>query len=191
MKSFLPIFDVEWFPLLRARSHTMRRAVELLEETEPPYNIIETGCMREPPSDMSVGSDGSSTLLWDRLVQHHGGGVSSCELNPDAITLAAEHCSPRTQFLQGDSVSSLMTLRETAHLIYLDSHDLEWHNPHPSALHHLAEMASASRLIHPGTLVLVDDCGPDGGKGLYVNNWLHRAGARLMLRGYQMLWRFE
>lgn len=191
MRSFLPVFDVEWFPHLGARGHTFRKALELLEQGEPPYSIVETGCMRAPPDAKTIGSDGSSTMLFDRFVQHHGGGVTSCEINADNITLAAEHCSPKTKFIEGDSVYMLMTIREPADLIYLDSYDLDWHNPHPSALHHLAEMASASRMLKPGTLVLIDDCGPDGGKGLYVQNWLHRTGARPIMRLYQYLWRFE
>jgi hypothetical protein len=43
-------------------------------------------------------------------------------------------------------------------------------------------------LLQPGSLVLIDDCGPDGGKGLYVANWLHRIGATPIKRHYQYLW---
>ena len=101
---------------------------------------------------------------------------------------AADHVSERVAFLVGDSVRRLWNVPGMVQLLYLDSFDLQWTNPHPSALHHLAEMASASRLLQPGSLVLIDDCGPDGGKGLYVANWLHRIGATPIMRHYQYLW---
>lgn len=188
MNSFLPTFDDKWSSSLNVRANTFRAAFERLEQRPGPYVIVETGCMRVEPTEESAKSDGRSTLLFDEFVRHHGGEVYSCELKVEHCQLAAKHVSEATHFIPGDSVPSLLGLGKLADLLYLDSFDLDWHNPHPSALHHLHEMASASRLLKPGTLVLIDDCGPDGGKGLYVQNWLHRIRAKPLARGYQYLW---
>lgn len=188
MSSFLPYFDAKWSEVLRHRSHTFRKALELVERREPPYRIVETGCMRVDYTSENARNDGSSTLLFDEFVVHHGGEVIACELRKEHAECAAKHCSERTIIMVGDAVNALRKITEPCDLLYLDSFDLEWQNPHPSALHHLHEMASASPLLKPGSLVLLDDCGPDGGKGLYVSNWLHRIGATPVLRHYQYLW---
>ena len=127
-------------------------------------------------------------MVWDEFVNHHGGVVRSCDISRENCELAQRHCSDKVQFLIGDSVHSLLSFNEPADLLYLDSFDLDWNNPHPSALHHLQELASAARLLTNKSVVLIDDCGVNGGKGLYVTNWLMRIGAKLVMRHYQHLW---
>jgi hypothetical protein len=187
--SFLPIFDERWAEPLGMRSSTMRAAIEILDQQPGPVVIVETGCMRLHPSEEMARGDGSSTLLWDEFVNEHGGEVYSCEINKNHCELAAECVSEKTAFVVGDAVRTLMGIPKPADLIYLDSYDLDWHNPHPSALHHLKEMVSAARLVKSGTLILIDDCGANGGKGLYVHQWLTQVGAEFLARDYQTLWR--
>ena len=190
MPSFLETFDTRFAPHLQHRTATFRKAIELLEQRPAPHAICETGCMRVEPGEEAARNDGSSTMLWDAYARHHSGThVYSCEIDREAVNMAAEHVSDNVTFYVGDSVNRLRLIPRTVDLLYLDSFDLSWQNPHPSALHHIEEMASASPLLKPGALVLIDDCGPDGGKGLYVANWLHRVGATPILRHYQYLWR--
>lgn len=190
MPSFLETFDIHFAPQLRHRTATFRKALELLEQRPGPHAICETGCMRVEPGEEAARNDGSSTMLWDAYAQHYPDThVYSCELDRNAVDMAANHVSERVTFYVGDSVNRLRLIPRMVDLLYLDSFDLSWQNPHPSALHHLKEMASASPLLKPGALVLIDDCGPDGGKGMYVANWLHCVGATPILRHYQYLWR--
>jgi hypothetical protein len=190
LPSFLDTFDTHFAPQLRHRTATFRKALELLEQRPGPHAICETGCMRVEPGEEAARNDGSSTMLWDAYANHHPDThVYSCELDREAVDMAANYVSNRVTFYCGDSVNRLRLIPRMVDLLYLDSFDLSWQNPHPSALHHLKEMASASPLLKPGALVLIDDCGPDGGKGMYVANWLHCVGATPILRHYQYLWR--
>jgi hypothetical protein len=51
LSSFLEIFDQHWAGRLQHRARTMRKALELLEQLPQPQSILETGCMRELPTD--------------------------------------------------------------------------------------------------------------------------------------------
>ena len=42
-------------------------------------------------------------------------------------------------------------------MFYLDSHDVDWRYPHPSAAHHLKELAAVARILDEDTIVVVDD----------------------------------
>ena len=188
MPSFLEMFDLRWREKLAFRAETFRKALELLQQRPHQHVICETGCMRVEPTQEAARNDGSSTMLWDAYANHSDGVVYSCELSHESVSMAAEHVSDKVTFFVGDSVQRLRLVPRPIDLLYLDSFDLSWQNPHPSALHHLEEMASISPMLKPGALVLIDDCGPDGGKGLYVANWLHRVGAKPILRHDQYLW---
>jgi hypothetical protein len=186
---FMEFYDERWAEPLGMRSVTMRAALDILDKNPDPVVIVETGCMRVAPNVEQARGDGSSTLLWDEFVNHHGGEVYSCEINRAHCDLAADFVSEKTSFVVGNAVRTLMGIPKPADLIYLDSFDLDWDNPHPSALHHLMEMASAARLVKAGTLILIDDCGANGGKGMYVLQWLTQIGAEFVARDYQTLWR--
>jgi hypothetical protein len=92
-------------------------------------------------------------------------------------------------------------------LLYLDSYDLDWSHPTPSAVHHLKELVSIIAGVGPHTLVVVDDA-PQllrvvandegrftllgkptiGGKGAYVAEYAEQVGAKLQFSHYQVGW---
>jgi hypothetical protein len=76
-------------------------------------------------------------MLWDAYACHHDGRVFSCDIDEAKVQQAADHVSERVAFLVGDSVRRLWNVPGMVQLLYLDSFDLQWTNPHPSALHHL------------------------------------------------------
>jgi len=187
----VPLLTDEQWQRLGQRAPTFKAAFSaLLERQQEGYVIVETGAMREPVgSDLSF-SDGASTWLFDQFVNRHGGQVVSCELDEERCRAVAAQVSSRVTFLAGDSVRRLRELPAAfADMLYLDSFDLDWTNPHPSALHHVQEIASGIHCLKPGGLVLIDDVGLTGGKGMYVLTWLLRVGAVCISRGYQSLWR--
>lgn len=189
--SFLPTFDERWAPVIGVRAATFRAAIAQLEQQiTAPCVIAETGAMREEPNTINALSDGSSTMLWDEVANHHDATVRVFELDHQRCLAVAKHVSARVTIHGGDAVRRLRELPiQSVDLLYLDSYDVEWHNPHPSALHHLMELVSAMPAMKPSGLILIDDCGDSGGKGLYVAEYMSRANATLLARGYQHLWR--
>ena len=207
-KSFLPVFDAEYAGRLGIRAETFRRMFELLEEMgKSEYSIVETGCAR---TEGNWQGDGQSTLLFDRFVNHWGGRVQTVDIDADSCKRLRAQVSDKVGIHCSDSVRHLGNLAREGKLaidlLYLDSFDLEWRNPHPSSLHHLLELCAAMPLLARGTLVVVDDsprqwavavkdnkanlvqdCGI-GGKGGYVAEYFSRIGCEPVIQGYQHGW---
>lgn len=154
-------------------------------ESEGPLTIVETGCVR----DLSNWEgDGNSTILFNLFAVETGSIFYSIDNNPGHCDLAGRTC-PTARVLCGDSVAMLYQLRssvEVVDLLYLDSFDLDWKNPHPSALHHLKELCAAAPLLKAGSLVFVDDNSNGIGKGMYVSDFLSNIGAEKVFEGYQV-----
>lgn len=179
--------------------YTMRKAIDLLGNTGP-VRIVETGC---------ASNACKSTLLWDKVAQIHGGRVLSVDLDGKSVTEANRLTSSHTTVTQQDSVAYLKTLKESIDLLYLDSYDLEFHQPANAAFHGWKEFQACRHLLHPGSVVVIDDTPLSGewldhgryhpvypmfrdiapiGKGSLVAHELARAGAKLVLHQYQMVW---
>lgn len=204
--SFLSIYDAEFAGKLDLRSDTFRRMFEILEAMDKSsYTIVETGCARI--ADNWLG-DGQSTILFDRFVNHHDGVVLTVDIDGDACTRLRGRVSGKTTVTASDSVAYLHGLARSGginvDLLYLDAHDLDIQNPHPSSLHHLFELCAAMPLVASGTLIVVDDTarglavvpgtnrivGDLGivGKGKYVAEFFSRVGCKPAIEGYQHGW---
>jgi predicted O-methyltransferase YrrM len=173
---------------LGVRAATFRHILQYLETLSAPYYIVETGTTRAPGHWQE---EGNSTLIWDRFVQFWGGRVYSIDINPDFVATARQQVSERTRVVCSDSIAFLARLSDIdqAHLLYLDSYDLDQANPHPSALHHLMELTAVFARLAPGTLVAVDDCaGEHVGKHVYVSRYFESIGIAPLFRGYQTGW---
>ena len=147
--------------------------------------IVETGCVRKTKG---WDSDGSSSLLFHEAAQKLQAKFYTIDINPVHCLLAQKLC-PHAHVLCGDSVTLLHELKRKIRridLLYLDSYDLDWNNPHPSALHHLMELCASMPLLKSGSLVFVDDNAHGKGKGMYVAEFLRKAGAQQVLDDYQI-----
>lgn len=171
---------------LGQREQAFRMICEALPEG---CMIVETGTVR---IEGGWGSDGCSTLVWDWVAGEHGGHVITIDRDPAAGALARRLCSGRVEVITGDSVQVLKSLAGMGKvdLLYLDSYDIEWAVPEPSARHHLDELCAARGLLGPGSIVAVDDNRDDGvGKGMRIAAVMHTWGAPEWVKGYVRAWR--
>jgi len=179
--------------------HTMKKSLELLLNNNNNNNIVETGC--------STHQGTKSTTLWDKFVNSYGGNVYSVDLDNEAVTLANSVTSDKTLVTCSDSVEYLKTFTQPIDLLYLDSYDVDFSNPLPSANHHLNEFNAVKHLLHKGSIVLIDDTPVSAdwyddadstkrtnflpemsGKGSLVNIELEKMNATKILHQYQVLW---
>ena len=193
--TFLAAYDIEFGPYLdcppRLRRDSMRAVLAWVERNrKPPYTIIETGCVRDPTS----WSDGMSTRIFDAFVHLHGGQVISIDNNESNCRVARSVTNGCTRVVHADSITGLQRLVAESpelrpDLVYLDSVDVDWNQPHVSALHHLQELCAAMPLIN-GCLVMIDDNKLDGkaGKSGYIQDFMAMLGANPFIDGYQAAW---
>lgn len=198
--SFLPKYDETYAPLLGGRARTFRAMLEALEQRKAEqtdfsgFFIVETGTIR---IEDNWAGDGQATRLFDAFVEHHGGRVLSVDIDPKASQIArALVNSERVQVVCGESVAHLAINLPDAEvkkidLLYLDSYDIDWNRPHPSALHHVFELMTVWRRLPAGSLVAVDDNKKETGigKGMYVREFLERVGATLVVDDYQIIYK--
>lgn len=163
--------------------------------------IVETGCARQ---ENNFDGDGMSTIIFDKLVEYHGGDFYSVDINSDNVKFATAHCKNANMFC-GDSVSFLYNQSKSwvannrkIDVLYLDSYDFDVNNPHPSSLHHVMELVAVMPSLKDGTMICVDDnplCQDDKGnliemgKGLYVKQFMEQIKRERLHNGYQWVWK--
>jgi hypothetical protein len=209
--NFWAFFESEAYPNLANRQQSLRYVFEYLDKLKRPVFIVETGCVR------NVGTwagEGQSTILFDKFVSELPGSVMhTVDLEPKATALCKTLVSQNVNVNTGDSVSFFRTLSKSlpmgfshADVLYLDSYDVDFNNPHLSAMHHVKELLAAAPLIGPETLVVIDDAPLEanfipadggmafvtqpvvGGKGKYVGEYARNIGLTPVFSGYQVGW---
>lgn len=116
-------------------------------------NIVETGTS-------AYGTD--SSRLFDSFVRSFGGKFFSVDINTYPSKLLRVAKSRYSKFFVMDSVAFLeriqdLTGESSFHLFYLDSWDVDWNDPIPSANHGQREIESIKPLLFPGTILVIDD----------------------------------
>ena len=185
---------------------TFKRLFEEMRSLKEPM-ILESGIA-------SAGTN--STYLFNEYVRKYGGRFWSVDINNSLVNHHKGNMCPATTLVHDDSVNFFNNWckdNKEAHVIYLDSYDLDFYNPTPSANHGLAEYKALKPVIKKDTLLLIDDtpinpywidtrgrlyddmiqyykvntCMP--GKGQYVLNEV--INAEKLLHNYQILYKFN
>ena len=131
--------------------HPNRSAFKLvIEELNcNPAVIVETGTS-------AWGTD--STRLWARYVQNFGGELWSVDLREEARHRLKGQLKGKVNLVVGDSVEFLHEAKYSkANLFFLDSWDVDWSDPMPSALHGLREFKEINQHLTVGDIVIIDD----------------------------------
>lgn len=187
-------------------------SIALSSLDQRPANIIETG---------SSAWGTNSSLLFDSYVNSFGGSFQTVDIRLQPLMTLPQLCSERTTVHCDDSVTFLGrkdTFNEHLNLIYLDSWDVDIHDPLPSALHGLHEFLTVLPYLRSSNaLLLVDDTPLDfdtwfrvqqssnrvefqsfverhgfaPGKGGLIKAFLEKVGfGELVAHDYQLLWKF-
>jgi hypothetical protein len=159
-----------------------------------------------------------STYLFNEVVRKYGGYFWSVNNDPELVAAHRGNMCPGTQLVHNDSVAFFKewtseSTYTSADIIYLDSYDLDFYNPEPSAKHCLAEYMALKSAIKKDTLLLIDDTpmnpywldtrgetyydmldyygtfGIMPGKGMYVLDEVKNADK--LIHNYQVLYRFN
>ena len=147
---------------LNEREISFRKIFKYLDSLPTPIIIVETGCLRVKDNFL----DGQSTLLFDKYTLSRGkqSKVYTVDINSNSTKVCKQVVSDNVEITTGDSVRYLNNLsynflknKTKVSLFYLDSFDVDWRYPYPSAAHHLKELTSTARILHEDTLVVVDD----------------------------------
>jgi FkbM family methyltransferase len=191
---FLERFDRERAPHLGPRAATFRRIFEELESQRRDfYTIVETGVSHFAGADGVPGHfciHGHATLLFDEFVNAYDGIVYSIDHSREHCELAAQWVSGKVRIFCQDSRAFLAGFHPPTPIdcIYLDTMDVDWHSPHTSALHHMAELCAILPRLGEGCLVVADDTPAETGKGGYLVELMQRIGARPLFNSYQIGW---
>jgi len=198
-------------PRLAHRADTFRYAFEHLSQLKRPVCIIETGCVRNAET---WAGEGQSTVLFDRFSEYNQGSIiHSVDISPDSTSMCKAIVSGNVQVHTMDSVYFLRRkCAELIHpikhidLLYLDSFDVDFDEPHESAMHHMKELLAATPMISPSTLILIDDSPSSAsffmengfmklasnskisGKGKYVAAYMESIANKPVIQSYQAAW---
>jgi len=185
---------------------TMELAISMLDSSEA--KIVETG---------SSAWGTNSSMLFDSYVNSFGGEFLSCDIRVEPMFTLSKLCTNRSKFYCDDSVLFLKKLAGVEFdLVYLDSWDVDWSDPIPSAIHGFHEFLAIYPSLKKGGLLLIDDTPKEDnilanishsdvervkifysiygfmpGKGALIKNYLEKnAIGTLVAHDYQLLWKF-
>jgi len=128
------------------------KALEGLAGIDNPV-IVETGTS-------AYGTD--SSRLFISFIKLFQGKFYSVDISPAPSRRLRHFKNRNTRFFIQDSVHFLNNFNELTNqmhidLLYLDSWDVEWDNPVPSATHGLKEFRAVDKLLNLGAYLLIDD----------------------------------
>ena len=204
---------------LGAREVSFKKIFKYLDSLPNPIIIVETGCLRKKDNFL----DGQSTLLFDKYTLSRGENskVYTVDISPESTKVCKEVVSKNVEITTSDSVRYLNNISNTflknkikVSMFYLDSFDVDWRYPYPSAAHHLKELVAINKILNEDTLIVVDDSPavgnltqnenePDqpwkvlsspsplptiGGKGFLVHEYASHVGAKIVFSHYQAAW---
>jgi hypothetical protein len=151
------------------------------------YYICETGCIR---SLTQFDWQGNFTILANNFLEFHDGIIYTCNIDSDAINLCKDLSKTKTSLM--DSILFLSTLNEIneINLFYLDSMDIDKHNPVPSIKHHYDEFLTLIKNRTHGNFYLVidDNISDNIQKGYYINKLMTKLNIIPLLHSYQTMY---
>lgn len=190
-ESFYKFYEEQCVPNMKWRTGTFRKIFNYLDNINTEnLLIVETGTTRGTDK---LEWEGMSTVLFDKYLNEvKNGKVFSIDINYKNCEIASSLTSDKTTVICMDSVAFLANKCENyfkienIDLLYLDSYDMDWNNPHPSSFHHMKEIACVFSKLKKGCLIVVDDNDKGKGKGEYVSQFLKNIGCECIFDEWQI-----
>ena len=136
-------------------------------ETHINRNGLTKGILQMNPQNPVIFETGTSAYgvdssrLFDLVALKFSGSFISVDINAQPKRALSFQHSKRSKFYVDDSVSFIENLLpkivQRIDLCYLDSWDVDWENPLPSAKHGLNEFEAVRKFLKPGSILIVDD----------------------------------
>ncbi len=183
--SFMDLFELHFAPRLEHRADGFRTIFTNLNQRGP--YIVETGCLRQLGN---WAGDGQSTFMFDLFNKLNDGLFESFEINRESA-LALQGICRNTDFHIGDAAAKMYeVLSDNIDLLYLDSFDAYRDTSIiPAPVHYMLEFCAAWPWLSPGSLIAIDDFAVgETTKGLAVDLFLIKVGAKVLYSGYQKVW---
>jgi predicted O-methyltransferase YrrM len=186
----MPYVDRE--PTFRAMCDFIRGRAQKVEDPV----IFETGCVRS----IEDWGAGNSTVIFDLLLQEIGKGyLTSVDITQAHVDIARSQLRYKgSEVLCDNSLLVLARWETPIDLLYLDSYDLDIKDGHPSALHHMMELALAWQHLRRPAMIGLDDNFSGTyrkpshrykwSKGTYVRQFFDSLGIAPMIDTQQTLW---
>lgn len=186
----MPYVDRE--PTFRAMCDFIRGRAQTVDDPV----IVETGCVRS----VEDWGAGNSTVIFDLLLQEIGRGfLTSIDITPAHVRVAQSQLMYRnSEVLCDNSLTVLSRWKTPIDLLYLDSYDLQVSDGHPSALHHMMELALAWQNLRRPAMVAIDDNFSGEyrkpahrypwSKGKYVRQFMDQLGIKPVMDTQQTIW---
>jgi hypothetical protein len=176
---------------LAHRFNTFKQIFKYLDTISNPV-IVETGISR---SINNYTGDGHSTLLFDEYLHFFkmSGSLTTIDINPSTCEFTKQILSSKSTVICSDSINALNDLSNDPQFplidfLYMDSYDVDWNNPHPSAFHHVKELLAILPKLKRGTLIVVDDHDNGKGKGKYIAEYMSHINKVPYFNEYQIGW---
>lgn len=185
-----------WFDqLFRLKSDgryvTFKTALNIIHQTNQPPIIVETGTIRQ---EEDYGA-GYSTVIFGEYVNHYGGHITTIDIewnNMEVCKRVTDVYKGQIDYIVDDSLHALTLLKAPIDLLYLDSLDTpigDNEDATPAQEHNLKEFKIVEHLLHPKSVVLIDDNNfVNGGKSRLTKQYLAEKGWRVLINAQQTLW---
>jgi predicted O-methyltransferase YrrM len=179
-------------PTFLAMCEFIRGRAQIVDEPM----IFETGCVRS----VDDWGAGNSTVIFDLLLQEIGMGyLTSVDITPAHVELARGQIRwKHSEVLCDNSLKVLARWTTPIDLLYLDSYDLDIKDGHPSALHHMMELALAWQHLRRPAMIGVDDNFSGEyrkpahrypwSKGKYVRQFFEQLNIKPLIDTQQTIW---
>ena len=151
------IQEIENCSFTESRKQFLYKCFQYFESLNRPINILETGTQFS-------GKIGFTNVFAKFIKNYFGGTLTTIDNDYGHIKLSKKYNKEYLDVIDhvcADSVKSISGMPDSfinsIDLFFLDSYELNLHNPKPSSSHHLSELISFFYRVNNNSFIAIDD----------------------------------